>query len=496
VTTFYEQLAARLETREQHFPAPGDLALAVDPTTVQTPALERIDRELVALMDNEFDRLAVFLAPQEGKSVRISHYFPLWALRRNPDLRIAIVSYADGIARRWGSDIKADTQNYVGEDGALDLGIRLRDDTRAAGRWQIDGRLGGVYCVGIGGSLTSRAVDLLIIDDPVKDLEQAQSEVYRERAMRFWRGVAIPRLGVGAKVVLIQTRFHEKDMGGQLLAEEPDRWQVLSIPAVAERADDPLGREPGQPMISARGERDWAGIRRSVGEYVWAALYQQRPAPAAGGLFRRNEVKYWTWAGDGDRQSLDLGGRIVPLDRLWKFVTADLATSLKTSADFTAAAVWGITPDGELILLDGLRAHLDPAEHWPRINALRTRWDVSRIYVEAAMNATTLANEAGRAGVPISELKPDRDKWSRAQPAAARMNVGRLWVPSLAVASWVGDWVDEWAAFPNGSHDDTVDVLSYAAQVAVKHGQGSSLASPVDALAGLRMPKIPMRLPR
>lgn len=473
------EYAAREFDRKPFLPAtgrrwatPGELHQAISTGVVQTPALELVDRELVALVDSdEFDRLAVFMSPQEGKSERVSHAFPLWLLEQNPELRIAIVSYADEMARRHGAAIKLDAQTFDGTDGELDLGIRLREDTRAAGRWQIDGHAGGVYCVGIGGSLTGKPVDVLIIDDPVKDLEQAQSDAYRKRAMNFWRAVAVPRLAPGAKVVLVQTRFHESDMGGQLLAEEPDRWKVVRIPAIAESESDPLGREPGEPMVSARGQRDWPAIRRSVGEYVWAALYQQRPAPAEGGLFKRNQIQHWTWSEEPTlgRKALLMNSRQVPLDTLWKFLTVDLAISKRTSADYTVAGVWGITLDGDLVLLDAIRSRIGEDEHFPNIQPLRARWDAGTVFVEAAQHGTTLVYSAGRAGVPIGKLEADSDKFTRALPASALANAGRLWFPSISAAPWVQDWLDEHAAFPNAAHDDTVDVTAYAARVREAH---------------------------
>lgn len=490
-TAFLEFAARDSETKiylgagQRRWATPGELHAAITPAIVQTPALDLIDRELVALVDSdEYDRLAVLVSPQEGKSERVSHAFPLWLLEQNPELRIGVVSYADEMARRHGSAIKLDAQTHNGTDGELDLGIRLREDTRAAGRWQIDGHAGGVYCVGIGGSLTGKPLEILIIDDPVKDLEQAQSDAYRKRAMNFWRAVAVPRLAPGAKVVLVQTRFHESDMAGQLLAEEPDRWRVVRIPAIAESDEDPLGREVGEPMISARGDRDWAAIRRSVGEYVWAALYQQRPAPAEGGLFKREKFRYWTHAEKpfNNRPSLKFDDREVPIDTLWKFLTVDLAASTRSSADYTVAAVWGITPDGDLVLLDGLRERMDPSMHWSQIKTLRQRWNAGTVYIEAASFGLTLVSEASRDGVPVAELKPDKDKFSRAIPAAARHDAGRLWIPALTVYPWVQAWIDELAAFPNATNDDVADNFGYGARVAAAH----YLAPESDQLAEAR----------
>lgn len=454
---------------------PGELAKILDPGTVQTPALDLIDRELVQLADGDTtDRLMLFVSPQEGKSTRVSLRFAEWLLIHNPDLRIAIVSYADEIARRWGADIKLDVETFNGDEGTLDLGLRLRADTRAAGRWQIDGRKGGVYCVGVGGALAGKPVDVLLWDDPLKDMEQAQSKKYRDRAKRFWQAVAVPRLGPGSKVVLITTRWHEDDPAGWLLKNEPSRWRVVSIPAIAESPDDPLGRAPGEPMISARGDRDWAAIRASVGEYVWSALYQQRPAPAAGGLFKRAKLRYWTpMVDDLSRHGLtggrrvDLAGRALPLDDCWRFLTVDLAASTKTSADYTAAGAWGISPDGDLILLEAVRERIEETDHWSLVRPLRERWAADTVFVESRMFGTTMVIDATRAGVPVAELKADTDKVTRALPATARADTGRLWLP--ASGDEAAHVVDELLAFPNGAHDDYVDVVSYAARAAAAH---------------------------
>lgn len=474
----WEVAARHFQPRVRRWATPGEMAQQLDPTTVQTPALDVIDRELVALADGDIDRLMVFMSPQEGKSVRVSHRFVEWLLEHQPDLRVAIVSYADEMARRWGSDIKLDTQTYNGDDDSIDLGIRLRADSRAAGRWQIEGHRGGVYCVGVAGSLTGKPVDVLVVDDPLKDMEQAQSAAYRERAWRFWQAVAVPRLGPGSRVVLVQTRWHQLDLGGRLLEQDPDRWRVVSIPAVAESDDDPLGRRPGEPMISARGNRDWAQIRADVGEYVWAALYQQRPHPADGGLFKRSGLRHWTRGAD---QRLYLGDHMLDLRDCWRFLTVDLAASTKTSADYTVAAAWAIGLQGELIMLDGIRERMDPAGHWPAVRALRERWSADVVFVESRMFGTTLVYEAGRAGVPVQELHADADKVTRALPATARADSGRLWFPPEDRFPAWGDWQDELLAFPNAAHDDVVDVVAYAARVAGAHWLPAETAAETEA---------------
>lgn len=475
---------AHFQPKRRRWASPLDMACHLDPTTVRTPALELINRELVALADGDehAPRLMVFMPPQEGKSTLCSKWYPLWRLVDDPDRRVAIVSYSDEMARRWGADIKQLVEAFDGTDGTVDLGIRLREDSRAAGRWQVAGRLGGVYAVGVAGSLTGKPVDDLVWDDPLKDLEQAQSLVYRDRAWRFWQAVAVPRLGPGAKCLLIETRWHEDDPGGRMLtSEDADRWRVVSIPAISEGDSDPLGRPAGVPMQSARGNRDWNAIRRSVGEYVWASLYQQRPAPAEGGLFRRIWWRYWTPAPDG----VDLAGRRHPLADSWRFITADLAASTRTAADWTVFACWARTLSGDLVLLDRIRARIDEGQHFQHVRGMVERWGVDTVFVEATHQTMTLVREATQNGIPVTPLRAEQDKFSRALPASAWVSSGRVWLP--AGQSWTGEFVDECAGFPNGRWDDQVDVLGYAVRVAVTYSPPRKVHAPPrerDPLAG------------
>lgn len=463
--------------KARRWASPLDMAQELDPTIVRTPATNLVNQALVDLADGKHDRLMIFMSPQETKSTTVSHRFAEWTLINDPSTRVAIVSYADEIARRWGSDIKQDVATFNGDDGAIDLGLRLRADTRAAGRWQVEGERGGVYCVGVAGSLTGRPVDLCVLDDVHKDLEQAHSATYRERVIRFWQAVVVPRLGPGAKCVLVMTRWHEADLAGYLLANEGDirdggRWRVVSIPAQCEdEATDPLGRKHGEYMQSARGDRDWEGIRKSVGQYVWASLYQQRPAPAEGGLFKRLWWRRWTQAPAYlGRERIDLAGRIWPFDECWRFLTGDLAASTRTSADYTVAAAWALTLDGDLVLLDYERARVGETNHYDLFRPLAQRWSVDTAFVEATQHSMTLTAEATRSGLHVTPLKADVDKFSRALPYSARVSGGRVWLPA-GVSDKVTAWIDEHAGFPAAAHDDLVDVGSYAVRVAVTKWQ-------------------------
>jgi phage terminase large subunit-like protein len=307
----------------------------------------------------------------------------------------------------------------------------------------------------------------IIVDDPLKSLEEAQSAKYRDRGMRTWQGVLIPRMAPATKVVWVQTLWHESEPIQQILANEGADWEVVRIPAICDSPDDPLGRLIGEPMVSARGERDWQKIRRDVGEYVFAALYQQRPSPAEGGLFKRLWWRYWSPApplANGER--LDLAGRVFDLRDCWRFITGDLAASTRTSADFTVAAAWAMTFDGDLVLLDYNRARIGEANHFDLFRPLAQRWAVDTAFVEATQHSMTLTAEATRSGLHVTPLKADVDKFSRALPYSARCSGGRVWLPAGAPEK-TGIWVDEHAAFPNGSHDDLVDTGAYATRVAI-----------------------------
>jgi predicted phage terminase large subunit-like protein len=455
------ELAARsFEPARRRWATPGAMAVDLDPLTRQSPALERIDAELVPLADGDCDRLMVFMPPQEGKSQRCSRRFPAWLLAQDPTLRVGAVSYQEGKAVRWGKVVRRDAAAHP------ELGITLRADSRAAGEWEtVQG--GGMVCAGIGGALTGIPLDVLVIDDPFAGRAEAESLTYRDAAWDWWENVGSTRLSRRGRVLLMMTRWHEDDLAGRLLAREPGRWRVLSIPAIAESDDDPLGRQPGEELQSVTHPTGWfEKVRELRSAYVWRSVYQQRPTAAEGNLFRRSSFRFWH---RGEAGLVSLDGQVAALADLHRFATVDLASSTRTSADWTVIAVWGITPSGDLLLLDRVRKRVAEAAHFDELAPLRQRWlrpgDV--VHVESRMFGTTLVYAAGRAGVPVAELKADADKLTRALPAADLLRQGRAWFP--ADAPWLDEWCDELAAFPNGTHDDQVDVLAYAARVAVAH---------------------------
>lgn len=456
--------------RQAPYPTPGDLYQVLNPDEARrTPALDLIDQQLIDVRDGKQRRLIVTVPPQEGKSQRISRTLPLWLLLGNPDLRIVLVSFEKEIATRWGRQVRTDILGNSGDEDTTDLGLRIRRDTWAADRWQLDGHRGSMTTVGIGGALTGRPADVLIVDDPVKDPQQATSRAYQDRIWDWWTAVARTRLAPGAVVVVVLTRWHESDLAGQLLADEGDgdQWTLLNIPAQSEGDGDPLGRPEGEFLESARGRtvEEWEQIRRGAGEWTWASLYQGRPSPATGGLFKRLWFKR-RWIKTTDPWTVGIPERPGPDEDLriaFRFITVDLAASTRTSADYSVAAAWAVAGTGELLLLDLLRAKVNPEEHWDKVvGPLAHQWR-AKIFVEGSQYGTDLVYTAARAGAVVEAVHPDKDKFTRAVPAARRMGQGMILMPPGA--HWLDDFIDEAVAFPTAAHDDQVDVLSYAHRV-------------------------------
>lgn len=456
-----EEAAKAFEAPRRRWASPGELAAGLDSKTRQTPALDLIDAELVRLADTPDGRLILSMPPQEGKSQRTSRRFPLWVLTQNPDTRVAIASYEHGVARRWGRAIRDDIVTHGDK-----LGLAVRDDLSAQHEWQLAGHEGGVYAAGIGGALTGRPVDLMVIDDPIKDRAQADSAVFRERAWDWWTDVAATRLAPGAPVVLILTRWHEQDLAGRLLAAEDGHlWRVVNIPAQADHDPgkgqaDPLGREPGEFMVSARGRtrEQWEAIKVRSGSRTWASLYQGRPAPAAGDIFLRGWWKEYTsprWVVRPDGSHWAPGADEVAMS--W-----DMAFKDTDASDYVVGQVWaryGL----EVFLLDQVHDRLSFVDTCKALRALSAKWPQATLkLVEDKANGTAVINSLSKQVAGLNPVEPDGSKEARARAVTPFIESGSVWLPAPELCPWVAGFIDEHAGFPNGSHDDQVDACTQA----------------------------------
>lgn len=466
----FDSAIARYEKRAiptgVRFETPGDLARAIDPRTVQTLALELIDEALIHAYNTPDSRLLISMSPQEGKSQRVTKTGVLWALINNPDSRVGIASYAQTLAEGFGREIRNWITSNNGDEGSLDLGLRIARDNGSARRWQLDGHRGGVICVGIGSGLTGRPLDALIIDDPFADAEQAGSAYYRDRVWDWWQAVASTRLAPGAPVIVILTRWHEDDLAGKLVAAEDGHlWRVINIPALADHDPekgqiDLLGREPGQWLTSARRRttEQWEAIRVRSGSRVFNALYQGRPFPDTGNVWRRlwwrrYETLLWTIDTDGAYR--------VDCDEM--ILSWDMAFKDTRGSDFVVGQVW-IRRGADVYLLDQVHKRLSFTDTLTAFQAQVRSWpQATAKLVEDKANGTAVIDTL-RSKIPgIVPINPTESKYARANAVAPFVEAGNVFLPDPAVALFDAEaLIDESAAFPNGTHDDQVDAASQA----------------------------------
>jgi predicted phage terminase large subunit-like protein len=452
------------------------------------PHVRLMDGKLLDLANpkHPLKRLMVFMPPRHGKSYLSSLYLPAWFLGTFPDKRVMLTGYGSDFAETWGGRAR----NVLEAHGQEVWGVSVSRDSAAKSRWDIEGRRGGMIATGIGGSLTGRGADLLILDDVVKSHEEAHSEVMRQSVWDWFLSTAYTRLEPDGAVLIVMTRWHEDDLAGRLLAEAEDEededaegeaWEVLSFPALAEEAERtvlPGGkvwtRQPGEALWPERyDEAALRRIRKRQTAYWFGAMYQQRPSPEGGHTFRREWFKYFDQQ-DGwyliPREEGGLPYRVKPVLNpsvsVTRFCTVDLATSTKETADYTVIATWDLldTPNGKyLLLLDVDRRRLEGPDIVPALKSANAKWRPGPIYVESGGFQTAIVQAARRAGLVIRELKAETDKLTRSVLAQAGLENGRIFFRSGA--SWLADFEDELLMFPNGKHDDQVDVLSYAARI-------------------------------
>ncbi|MCS7256266.1 MAG: phage terminase large subunit [Thermomicrobium sp.] len=399
-----------------HFSAPEHLRPLAD-------AIERACEQPV--------RAIVSTPPRHGKTETLLHGI-VWLLLRDPTRTIAYVSYAVEFARS-----KSRRARWLAES----IGLVLADDASRLEEWRtIEG--GGLLATGIGGPLTGHGVDLLIVDDPVKNRIEAESATIRQRTWEWFTDVAYTRLEPGGSVIVVMTRWHPDDLAGRLAAT--GEWETIVLPALAE-GNDPLGREPGAPLWPERWPLETLReIQSQIGEYSWASLYQGRPRPRGGTLFRDVTV-YQEPPADGYRVSIGV----------------DLAYTARTHADYSVAVVLAAS-GGVAYVLDVVRGQWEAPEFGRRLRALRERYPAASIGAFASGTERGALQFMRELGVPIRALPANTDKFVRAQPVASAWNEGRIRVPERA--PWLGAFLDEVLGFTgvNDLHDDQVDALAAA----------------------------------
>ncbi|SBU98124.1 MULTISPECIES: terminase family protein [unclassified Streptomyces] len=323
--------------------SPGALAsVLTEGREKQAPHLDMIDNVFRRIAAGERIQVMITCPPRHGKSQRASRWGPLWYLRRHPTHRVMLASYGAELADDHGRWVRDQLREYTHT-----LGVRLDDGSRAANRFDLEqprgsSVRGGMVTAGVGGSLNGKGFNLGIIDDPFKGSEDANSPTQRERKWEWYQSVFYTRRAPGASIVLINTRWHEDDLSGRILATEPENWTLIDLPAIALSDDDPLGRAPGEALWPEQYDaEELERTRRAVGERVWWSLYQQQPRPLEGGV--------WQWPWITDNRISPIAFRAVDLSRV--VVALDPAGGDTPGHDESGIVAAGRSTDGHYYVL-------------------------------------------------------------------------------------------------------------------------------------------------
>lgn len=392
---------------------------------------------LEAVSRGEIDRLMINMPPRHGKSELASRRFPAWFLGQQPNSSIIAASYNSDLATDFGRQVR----NIIDGPEYRNLyDTRLAEDSRAANRWNTASG-GGYIAAGVGTAITGRGADILLIDDPLKDREEADSEVQRDKVWDWYTSTAYTRLAPGGRIIVIQTRWHEDDLTGRLLEEEKrggDHWVKLELPA-----------------INADGEALWPDFyplevleryRSVLPSRDWSALYQQQPTPDEGDYFKREWFRYYT----------------TPPRHLRIYGASDYAVTAK-GGDYTVHVVAGVDPDDDIYLLDVWRAQTE-SHHWieafidlvARHKPLKWAEEQGQIVKSLGPFIDKRMRER-RTYCAREQMTSVADKPTRSRAFQARAAMGKVYLPHNA--PWVADFMSELLMFPAGKHDDQVDAI-------------------------------------
>ena len=419
-----------------------------------------IANKLERIATGELKRLIINMPPRHTKSEFASYLFPAWMIGRDPTMKIIQATHTTELAIGFGRKVK----NLLERDDytAVFSDTKLSVDSKASGRW--DTNKGGMYyAVGVGSNLAGRGGDLIIIDDPHSE-QTAMSNTGFEDAWDWYTGGPRQRLQPGGAIVLVQTRWSEKDMTAQLLrsqAKDPgaDQWEVVELPAIM-----PSGKSCWPEYWPLQ---DLERVRASIPVYKWNAQYQQQPTSDDTSILKR---EWWkTWEPD----------RVPQLQ--YVIQSYDTAFSKRETADFSAITTWGVFYPEEnaspnLILLDSKKGRWDFPELKNVAFEQYKYWEPETVIIEAKASGLPLTQELRSVGIPVVNFTPSKgnDKLARVHAISPLFESGMVWAPE---ESWAEELIEECASFPNGEYDDLVDSTT---QALMRYRQGNFVQLPTD----------------
>lgn len=425
----------------------------VHPRYVVYDHCARLIAALQRVADGDLQRLMVFMPPRHGKSETVSRLFPAYYLLRHPERFVGLASYGADLAYT----LSRAARDFYGSGGG-----QLHQAARAVRHWQTTAG-GGLWAAGVGGPMTGKGFHLGIIDDPLKDAEEASSAAIRQKQKDWYASTFSTRMEPGAAIVVLQTRWHEDDLSGHLLAieqDEPEHWHLIDMPALAEGARPDLPpsctlegdvRVPGAALCPERYSAErLQKIRGRIGSYYFDALYQQRPRPRTGGMFPLDPIGDLLLAAPASAERV----------RYW-----DTAAAGPGKGDYTAGVLLARTDDGRWVVEDVRHGQWPAAERNAIIRqtaALDAQRGHVRTVIEQPPGIAKESTEAivlALAGYAVAADPVRGDKVSRAEPLAAQWQAGNV---RVCRGDWTRAYLDECASFPFGRHDDQVDATAGA----------------------------------
>lgn len=412
------------------------------------------------VMAGKQPRLIIQAPPRSGKSELFSRRFPAWAFGQNPNLQIIAASYSTDLASRMNRDVQRiiDSEKYQGvfpettlngKNIATVSGQSLRNSEI----FEIVGHAGAYRSAGVGAGITGMGADIGIIDDPVKDAKEANSQTIRDAVWDWYTTTFYTRLSPKSGILLGMTRWHEDDLAGRLLREmanDGDQWRIVSFPAIAE--EDEEFRLEGEALHPERYDLErLTKIKKAVGSQAWNALYQQRPSSKGGDIIKGAWFK-----------------RYSVLPRMKRIIiTADTAQKTKQHNDYSVLLVAGVGHDGGVYALDLIRGKWEAPELEQKVSDVWNKYKsfgVHKVYVEDKSSGTSLIQNIQRKQrIPIEGVQVDTDKYTRVLGIQGYIESGYIYLPNDA--EWIEDFIKECEAFTatdSHKHDDQVDAMVMA----------------------------------
>lgn len=397
----------------------------------------KIADALMAVERGDIKRLILQAPPRHGKSMLTSEYFPAWFLGRNPEKYIITATYGQDLADDFGRKVR--NQLRSGEHRATFPACALSEDSQSASRFGTE-KGGAYFALGVGAPATGRGAHLLVIDDPIKGREEADSETYRKRLKEWYASVAYTRLMPGGAIIIMATRWHDDDLTGWVLSEHAhEDWTVIDLPAIDDGGN---ALWPEQYDLEALDR-----IKRTLGQREWQALYMQRPTPDTGDYFKRDWFKSYEKA----PKHLRIYG------------ASDYAVTAD-GGDYTEHGVFGLDPDGDLYLLDWwsgqtasdvwIETQLDMIDKWKPQCWIGESGPIRRS-VEPFLKRRM---KERRSLCSLEWLPSISDKPTRARPFQAMASSGMVYLPTKE--DWAQRLLRQLLTFPVGVFDDAVDVCS------------------------------------